>query len=262
MIHKLFFQLLLVSLIFAAPTLKASISNFPDTNIHLITPENLNKKVQIQDYKVVWSQQVTEPDGTQRKGINTITDVVKIEKRKDGKKVIHRSLKWEDTNNNVYIKSDQLDYETLQPLSIDIRWNPGYVQHTDLKGLQLISTSVKNEFEPVKFTITHLEEPGFTWSSDGFMLVVCGGEISGSFALQTLSGLPHQPKIEQKQFEYVGEEKVTIAGIGGFQTRVIKDVGRNIVATYWLSEKKPYIVKVRFDQPNGQMTVWKLEELE
>jgi len=259
MLKKTLFQLLPVGILFITThSLKASFIVIPDTNIHLITPDNLNKQILIQAYKVVWSQQVTEPDGTQRKGINTITDEVKIEKDSKGSKVIHRRLKWAD----VYIKSDRLDYGTLQPLSIDIRWNPAYVQHTDISGNQLVSSSIKNEFTPARISVAQLEKAGFTWSSDGFMLVVCGGEISGSFALQTLSGLPHQPKIEQKQFEYVGGEKVTIAGIGGFQTRVIKDVGRNIVATYWLSEKKPYIVKVRFDQPSGQMTEWKLEELE
>ena len=69
--------------------------------------------IQIAPYEVIWSQEVTEPDGKKRKGINTITDIVDIEQLPNGQKIIHRKLKWLDEKGNYYIKSDQLDYENF-----------------------------------------------------------------------------------------------------------------------------------------------------
>ncbi len=233
--------------------------SYPDTFI--LKPNNIEHALEIEPYEVIWSQDVTEPDGKKRKGINTITDIVTIEKNKNESKVIQRTLKWEDVDNNIYIKSDRLDYQTLEPLSVDIRWNPNYVQHTDINGQQLFSTSLKNEFSESKMSVSQLEEKGFTWSSDGFALIAFAGKTDKIFALQTLSGLPHNPQLGRKNFEYQKDEQLKIEGIGTFNTKVLSDMGSSIKTTYWLADQKPYIVKVKFVQPEGIVTVWKLEEM-
>lgn len=56
------------------------------------------------------------------------------------------------------------------------------------------------------------------------------------------------------------EERLEVEGINHFNTKVFKTVDAgNTIATYWLTNVKPYIVKVQFEQANGQITVWKME---
>lgn len=247
------------SLIFLVILFLTNVINAKNEN--LFTPNN-NAAVKIESYESVWTQTVTEPNGKTRKGINTISDSVQVKSAKDGTKTIQRSVKWTDTNNNWYIKTDLLDYITLKPLSIDIRWNPNYVQHTDIKGKNLVSTSLKNQFSTSKLTMFQLKDIGYTWSSDGFMLNVVGKLADKKFSLQTLNNLPHSPTIGKKDFELIGSEKIEINNIGNFDTRIFKTIDNgNIVATYWLANKKPYIVKVRFVQLNNQITVWNLNSV-
>ena len=217
--------------------------------------------IELDSYTVVWSQLVIEPDGNQRQGINTITDSVLVDRsRSNGE--IRRVLKWEDVDNNVYIKSDLLDYQTLRPKAIDIRWNPGYVQHTDILENTIISTSLKTEFDCSKVHISRLSKIGFTWSSDGFALIVANKVPAGRFYLQTLAGLPHNPKLGLREFEFQSTEEIDLASWGIFKSKKIEDLAAgNIKTTYWVTDRKPYIVQVRFQQPNGQVTIWKIESI-
>ncbi len=227
----------------------------------IVINHNTIDDMSIEPYKVIWSQDVIEPGGKKRKGINTITDNVTIDTIL-GKLHIKRALKWEDTNNNVYIKSDVLDYKTLKPVAVDIRWNPNYIQHSDIKSNTVISTTIRNAFATNKVSVTPLDIIGLTWSSDGFPLVVTKNIPIGKFYMQTINGLPHSPKLGIKVFDYQKNETIQINTIN-YKTRVISDIsGGNTKATYWVSDQKPYIIKVQFEQPDGQITTWKLDHIE
>ena len=218
-------------------------------------------KIGLESYKVVWSQEVIEPNGHKRDGINTITDSVKIAKNAAGYPEIRRVLKWEDINNNIYIKTDVLDYYTLRPKSIDVRWNPSYVQHTDITGNTLVSSTLKNEFASARVQVTQLDQVGITWSSDGFALIVAQNVPVGKFYLETLNGLPDQPTTGMREFENHGIEQISLGAFGDFSSKKITDLSADIKTTYWLSSIKPYVVQVRFEQPNGQITTWKIESI-
>lgn len=218
--------------------------------------------IQIQPYKVVWAQEVVESNGKKRVGINTITDIVKIDSI-NHMKVIKRVLEWKDTNNNVYTKSDILKYGTLQPISIDIRWNPSYVQHTDFKETTAISFSLKNTFDDTKVSISKLKSVDFSWSSDGFPLIAAQDVAEELFYMKVLNGLPNNINTKKKVFKILKSETLNIDQLGAVKTKVIEDIsGGNIKTTYWLSKEKPYIVKVRFIQPDNLITTWKIKKIE
>ena len=217
-----------------------------DTNIH------------IEPYVLVWSQTVIESNGKTRKGINTMTDKVVIFNDS-----IIRSMHWEDTSNNTYTKTDVLKKESLEPLSIDIRWNPEYVQHTDVVNNTYISTALSNSVSKTKLSIKALNDSGFTWSSDGFALLsILNQDLKNTFSLQVIQGLPSNPKLDKKSFKIIATETIDIKTLGQTQTQKIQllDSG-NTKTTYWLSQSKPYIVKVKFEQDNGQTTIWNIESL-
>ncbi len=217
-------------------------------------------QIYLESYTVVWTQLVIEPEGNQRPGINTITDSVHIDS--SSKAEVRRVLKWEDINHNLYVKSDVLDYHTLLPKVIDIRWNPSYIQHTDIKDNTVISSSLKSEFDANKMHISRLEKIGFSWSSDGFTLLVASEVPQGRFYLETLNGLPHNPQPGLREFDYQAMENIDLGKWGNFKCRKIEDLSAgNIKTTYWLANRKPYIVQVRFQQPNGQITIWKIKSI-
>lgn len=227
----------------------------------IVINHNTIGEMAIEPYKVIWSQDVIEPNGNKRKGINTITDNVSVDTIQ-GKLCLIRALRWEDTNNNVYVKSDVLDYKTLKPLAVDIRWNPSYIQHSDIKKHTVISTTLRNTYATNKISVNELDTIGLTWSSDGFPLVVTKNIPIGKFYMLTLNGLPHTPKLGIKTFDYLKNETLQINSIS-YKTRVISDIsGGNTKATYWVSDQKPYIIRVRFEQPDGQITTWKLDHIE
>ncbi len=219
-------------------------------------------KIGLESYRVVWSQEVIEPNGYKRAGINTITDSVKVAKNAAGYPEIRRVLKWEDVNDNIYIKTDVLDFYTFRPKSIDVRWNPSYVQHTDITGNTLVSSSLKSEFASAKVHVTQLDQVGLSWSSDGFALLVAQNLPVGIFYLETLNGLPDQPSSGLRAFENHGVEQISLGAFGDFSSKKITDLSAGATkTTYWLASVKPYIVQVRFEQPNGQVTIWKIESI-
>ncbi|MCD2260999.1 hypothetical protein [Psychroserpens luteolus] len=222
----------------------------------IIKPSQTN--VEIESYTLVWSQTVIEPNGTKRKGINTMTDKVIVSNDS-----ITRSMYWVDTSNNTYTKTDVLKQSTLKPLSIDIRWNPEYVQHTDIINNTYITTSLTNSISNSKLSINTLNDSGFTWSSDGFALTsILNRNIEGTFSMQVIQGLPKNPKLGVKSFKIIDTEVLDIKKIGKVNTKKIEVLNNgNTQTTYWLSSSKPYIVKVMFEQDNGQTTIWNVESI-
>nr|WP_321237331.1 hypothetical protein [uncultured Psychroserpens sp.] len=229
---------------------------FSQTNTLPITPSQT--KIDIESYTLIWSQTVIESDGSKRKGINTMTDKVTV-----SNDTIIRSMHWVDTSNNTYTKTDVLKASSLEPLSIDIRWNPEYVQHTDIINQNYISNSLNNSKSRLISSTNQLDDIGFTWSSDGFALIsILDKDIKDSFALQVINDLPHEPKIGIKKFKIIKEELLDIKGIGTVSTKKIEALNSGKTKIfYWLSNSKPYIIKVKFKQENGQITTWNIETL-
>lgn len=253
--RKLIFSLLAIGLFF-------QIALSCEQDKITISPKK-KADIEIQGYRATWSQEVIEPNGTERIGINTITDTVSVEKTIRGERIIHRIVRWTDTAGNFFVKTERLDYTTLLPISIDVRWNPSYIQHTDLVGTTLLSSSIQDEFSTARLTVSTLKDIGYSWSSDGFTLVAVGKITAKEFSLQTLQNLPHEPEIGKTDFESLGKEIVEINGIGVYSTKLFSTVNsQRIVATYWLANVKPYVVKVSFRKPDGQKTTWKLESVE
>ncbi|WP_299278733.1 hypothetical protein [uncultured Psychroserpens sp.] len=232
-----------------------SIESFAQTNA-LIKPSDTN--VHIESYTLVWSQTVIESNGTTRKGINTMTDKVIVNSDS-----IIRSMHWQDTSNNTYTKTDVLKKHSLEPLSIDVRWNPEYIQHTDVVNNTYISTALSRSTSNTKLSIKELDDTGFTWSSDGFALIsILNQDIKNTFSLQVVQGLPKNPRLDIKSFKIAHKETLDIKALGKIATQKIEVLNAgNVKTTYWLSDSKPYIVKVLFEQDNGQTTIWNVESL-
>ncbi len=221
-----------------------------ETDTLTITPSTVSLN-DFTSYSLTWEQEVIEPSGTKRKGVNIIIDKAQVHGAN-----IHRSLRWESTDGSWYEKADVLNKNSLAPVSIDIRWSPNYVQHTDFKDGTVISTSLDNSFSDSEVSVTTLEDPGFTWSSDGFTLISAIGKSSNVLRLITVNGLPHLPVPGTQLLEFLESEQLDIPQIGMVDARKFSILNSNTKSLYWLSESAPYIVKVQFTQPSGQVTTW------
>ncbi len=237
-------------------------SLFAQLDTLVFTPSNA--MIKVEPYQLTWIQQVKEPDGSMREGINEIHDLVEIDTNKNGLVTVTRQLKWLDTAGNYYLKSDRLHLDNLQPLSVDIRWNPAHMDRSQFTDNVALGFTIKDEFSYPKISSHEFSAEGYSWSSDGFPLLVTNSIVfsEGPFYLQTLSGLPHTPATSKQLFECVGKETLVLDGLGRLNTRVIEKHSNNLQTTYWLSKEAPYIVSVRFEQDNGIITTWVIKDLE
>ncbi len=226
--------------------------------LKITTKSNVSRSISA--YTTLWSQKVTEPDGTVRRGNNTIRDSVYVVED-EGLESLVKEVKWLGTNNSWFIRTDKLNPQNFAPRSVDVRWNPSYVQHTDFEESLVSGATLSDPLKVTKLSLVPYRNTGFAWASDGGPLIGLKIPDVPYFILETVSGYPDQPVQSEKFFEIVGREKIVVNKLGEQIALHLVNRSSNLVSHYWLVDKKPYLVKVLFEQNTGQKTEWVIESL-
>ncbi len=215
-----------------------------------------------QGYAVRWGQVVTE-NGVRRPGINTIYDTLAIRMDDGGTSFLHRKMVWRDIHGAW--------------LAIATEMTPGLLAirrtQSDDRGDVEISEWLPEG--PVRTTIfdadsshARTETVGVSRSAPrGFAPMLYGlhfrlaGEISRGSILEEAGTSGAEAGWTEFKVEHAGDLP-NLVGLDGPYRVVRTGTPGSMQTEFWLTERAPYVARVRFEQANGVITEWVMTALE
>jgi uncharacterized protein (TIGR02246 family) len=153
------------------------------------------------------------------------------------------------------------DARTLQPYGIARTSSTGQATSLRIDGRAVTGTTRANANAPVNNVSYEIERPGFVASASDLVPLAVGLR-EGAVILAPVWGPGMQTKSEMRVFTTLGRFDVNVEGttVHAWKVEERRQSDRQLLATWWLLDKSPYMVYGEVPLPDG--TVQRMTEIE